>query len=120
MTKAEIVKAIADESGIENSYNLGDLINKLSIKMLDSSFKIAQYGASALQLRQKLSFFDWQDPKELAEKVDVLSFGDGLLIRFHGENGFDSKEVDFLYNPEHGLTEPINNCFSIGLSVFGK
>ncbi len=85
--------------GNENSYNLGDLINKLSIKMLDSRFKIAQYGASALQLRQKLSFFDWQDPKELAEKVDVLSFGDGLLIRFHGENGFDSKEVDFLYNP---------------------
>lgn len=85
--------------GNENSYNLGDLVNKLSTKMLDTRLEIAQYGVSALRLRQKLSFFAWQDPKTLADRVDILSFGDGLLIRVKGDNGLDSDAVDFLFNP---------------------
>lgn len=84
----------------ENTYNLGDIYNKLSDKLLDERFEMAQYCRGAILLRKHLDIYKESNPAHLAKMIDFEDFGDGLLMKVYDKSkSSDLKEVDFLFNP---------------------
>ena len=84
----------------ENTYNLGDVYNKLSDKLLDSRYEMVQYVSGAIALRKSLDIFKISDPTVLERQIDFERFDAGSLMKVKDLSQSSSyQEVDFLFNP---------------------
>lgn len=90
----------------ENTYNAGDIYNKLSDSLLDERFDLAQYCSGAIKLRKSLAIYKTSNPVHLAKMIDFEDFDDGLLMKVKDESVSSRfKEIDIFYNPTNdGLT----------------
>ncbi len=84
----------------ENTYNLGDIYNKLSDNLLDERFEMVHYVKGAIALRKALAIFNKNEPESLADAINFEEIDKGLLMRVK-DNSLSSplKEVDFIFNP---------------------
>ena len=84
----------------ENTYNLGDIYNKLSDKLLDSRYEMVQYVSGAIALRKSLDIFKISDPAVLERQIDFERFDAGSLMKVKDLSPSSSyQEIDFLFNP---------------------
>ena len=84
----------------ENTYNLGDVYNKLSDKLLDSRYEMVQYVSGAIALRKSLDIFKISDPTVLERQIDFERFDAGSLMKVKDLSQSSSyQEIDFLFNP---------------------
>jgi len=85
--------------GNENTYNLGDIYNKLSDKLLDERIEMTHYLRGAIQLRKSLAFYSETDPDRIAAMVDFEEFGEGLMMKVKDLSlASPYQEVEFLFN----------------------
>ena len=84
----------------ENTYNAGDIYNKMSDNLLDSRFDMGLYCSGAIKVRKSLSIFKESNPTHLAKMIDFEDFDNGLLMKVKDETLTSCfKEIDFLFNP---------------------
>lgn len=84
----------------DNTYNLGDVYNKLSDVLLDERYDLAQYCSGAIKLRKSLAIYKESNPIQLAKMIDFEDFDDGLLMKVRdGQNSSPFKEIDIFFNP---------------------
>ncbi len=83
----------------ENSYNAGDIYNKLSDNLLDERFEMVQYCRGAIATRKELKFFSETDPQRIAELIDFDYFGDGIRVKVNYSSVSDGDKYDILFNP---------------------
>ena len=83
----------------ENTYNAGDIYNKLSDNLLDERFEMAQYCRGAILTRKELSFFSETDPRKIAELIDFEFFDDGIRVKINYSLHNGEGKYDFLFNP---------------------
>lgn len=84
----------------ENTYNLGDVYNKMSDKLLDSRYEMVQYVSGAIALRKSLDIFQISNPTVLAKQIDFERFDSGSLMKVKEiSQSSPYQEIDFLFNP---------------------
>src|SRR5574344_255125 len=86
--------------GKDNTYNLPDVYNKFSYRLLDERKAMYDYFRSLVALRKKWRFLHVYDPRVIAPMVDLADDGGLLLIKITDPNEVAPyEEVDFLLNP---------------------
>jgi pullulanase len=86
--------------GKDNTYNLPDVYNKFSYRLLDERKPLADYAKSLIALRKKWRFLHVYDPRVIAPMVDLSDDGPLLLIKIGDPNQIAPyEEVIFLINP---------------------
>jgi pullulanase len=86
--------------GKDNTYNLPDVYNKFSYRLLDERRGMYDYARGAIALRKKWRFLHVYDPRVIAPLVDLSDEGTLLRIKISDPNlvaPYD--EVDFFINP---------------------
>lgn len=83
----------------ENTYNAGDVYNKMSNNLLDEHFEMAQYCRGAIAIRKELKFFSETDPEKIAKLIDFDYFDDGIRIKVNYSSQSEEERYDFLFNP---------------------
>lgn len=83
----------------ENTYNAGDIYNKLSDNLLDERFEMSQYCRGAISTRKELKFFSETNPNNIAKLIDFDYFGDGLRVKVNYSLLQGEEKYDFLFNP---------------------
>ncbi len=83
----------------DNTYNAGDIYNKLSDNLLDERFQMVEYVKGAIALRKALSIFDETDPNTLASIINFEEFDGGLIMKVKDTSqSSPCKEIDFIFN----------------------
>lgn len=86
--------------GKDNTYNLPDVYNKFSYRLLDERKAMYDYFRSLVSLRKRWRFLHVYDPRVIAPMVDLADDGGLLLIKITDKNEVAPyEEVDFLLNP---------------------
>jgi pullulanase/glycogen debranching enzyme len=86
--------------GKENSYNLPDVYNKFSYRLLDERKGMYDYFRSLIAFRHKKGFLHVYDPRVIAPMVDLSDEGNLLIVKITDPNEVAPyQEVDFLINP---------------------
>lgn len=86
--------------GKDNTYNLPDVYNKFSYRLLDERKTMYDYAKSLIALRKKWRFLHVYDPRVIAPMVDLSDEGAVLLIKIvDGNMTAPYDEIDFLLNP---------------------
>ncbi len=84
----------------DNTYNAGDIYNKLSDNLLDERFQMVEYVRGAITLRKALSIFKETDPSKLAALINFEEFDGGLIMKVKDTSQTSPcKEIDFIFNP---------------------
>lgn len=115
----------------DNTYNLGDIYNKLSDNLLDERFEMSQYCRGAVLLRKHLTIYKETNPTHLAKMIDFEDFGDGLLMKVYDKSPSSHlREIDFLFNPtsdaltysfkEDRLIIFTSGGLALGANILGK
>ncbi|MCI1244901.1 MAG: type I pullulanase [Bacilli bacterium] len=87
--------------GKGNTYNLPDLYNKFSYRLLDERKAMYDYFKGLTEFRRRSRYLRAYDPRVIAELIDVSQMeGGGLLVVFRDGNAIAPyKEVVFAINP---------------------
>lgn len=91
--------------GNGNTYNLPDVYNKFSYKLLDEREWMYKYFIALVKLRKACSLFRIYDPRVIDTMLDVKNSGPVFEAIARGEEFVAPyKELDFLYNPADSST----------------
>jgi pullulanase len=86
--------------GKDNTYNLPDVYNKFSYRLLDERKGMYDYVRSLIALRKKWRFLHVYDPRVIGPMVELEDQGALLFIKISdGNQVAPYQEVDFLLNP---------------------
>ncbi len=86
--------------GKDNTYNLPDVYNKFSYRLLDERKGMYDYVRSLIALRKKWRFLHVYDPRVIGPMVELEDQGALLFIKINDANQVAPyQEVDFLLNP---------------------
>jgi pullulanase len=96
--------------GKDNTYNLSDLYNHFSYRLLDERKEMYDYFVSLVRFRKEHKFLHAYDRRVIAPLLDVTDMGHGFMVRLTDINQIAPyQEVDFFFNP---TDEPIPYAFS--------
>jgi pullulanase/glycogen debranching enzyme len=85
--------------GKDNTYNLPDLYNRFSYRLLDERKDMYEYAKSLIAFRKKMPFFRVYDPRVIDRMLSVETIGKLFCSKVCGEEfAYPYKEVTFLYN----------------------
>lgn len=85
--------------GKDNTYNLGDLYNELSYRLLDERKDMYEYFRALIALRKKFRFFSIYDPRVIDQALEVKDEGPLFIATIASENvAAPYEEVRFVYN----------------------
>jgi pullulanase len=86
--------------GKDNTYNLGDLYNKFSYRLLDERQDYYRFVCSLIAFRKKRRFFHDYDPRVYTPLVDFEALGDCLHVKIADGNELAPyAQLDFYFNP---------------------
>ena len=86
--------------GEENSYNKGDLFNKMDYALLDKRYDMVEEVSKAIKLRKKLRSFHIFDPRVIGPSMTVDEKEEALILRFVDSNlTAPYKNLNFVMNP---------------------
>lgn len=87
--------------GKDNTYNLPDVYNKFSYRLLDERIDLSNYFKSLIGFRKKNKFLRHYDPRSIAPLVNFIDLENGaLLVRYKDGNELaEFSEMDFFFNP---------------------
>jgi pullulanase len=86
--------------GKDNTYNLPDMYNKFSYRLLDERKDGYEFLKSLIAFRKKRRFLHDYDPRVFTPLVDFESIGDCLHIKIADENELAPfAQLDFYFNP---------------------
>jgi pullulanase len=86
--------------GKDNTYNLPDIYNKFSYRLLDERQGGYEFLKSLIAFRKKRRFLHDYDPRVFTPMVDFESLGDCLHIKISDENELAPyAQLDFYFNP---------------------
>lgn len=95
--------------GRDNTYNAGDIFNKLDYSLIDKRYELVNFFKDAIKLRKKLSFFSVNDTQKIMEMTLANNLGKGIEFIYRPLEGTSPyKEVSFLYNP---TSEPLTHSY---------
>ncbi len=83
----------------ENTYNAGDIYNKLSDNLLDERFEMSQYCRGAILTRKELGFFSETNSQKIADLIDFEWFDNGIRVKVNYSKTHGEDKYDFLFNP---------------------
>jgi pullulanase len=85
--------------GKDNTYNLGDLYNKFSYRLLDERKDMYEFFVSLIKIRKKFRFFSIYDPRVIDQALEVKDEGPLFIATIASENiAAPYEEVRFVYN----------------------
>ncbi|MCH3910156.1 MAG: type I pullulanase [Bacilli bacterium] len=85
--------------GKDNTYNLPDVYNRFSYRLLDERKEMYDYFRSLVSFRKKHRFLHLYDPRAIAPMVDLNEIEGAFHVHFSDHNETAPyKEVDFYFN----------------------
>jgi pullulanase len=86
--------------GKDNTYNLPDLYNKFSYRLLDERKEMYDYFKSLVRFRKEHKFLHAYDPRVIMPLVEFEDIGPGLMVKLSDHNELAPyDEVAFFFNP---------------------